>query len=461
MNERDSEMVEVLLERHGYILTCRESEADIVIVNTCSVREKAEQKALGKLGLLIASKREHPGRIVGAIGCMVQRRRSDILHKLTGLDFAIGTHRLSTVPSVLDAVRAGHYPFIDVSGDTATPLKAGQAECLPRSWRGRGYIAHDTHRKGLVSAFINILLGCDRRCTYCVVPEVRGREWSRSAADVIQEADFLVHNGVKEITLLGQSIMSYGQRNRVWTTNDDSKTGFKEPLPRLLEALNGMNGLNRVRFTSGHPSGFTEELVRAMAELPVVCEHIHLPLQSGSDRILKRMDRGYLTQDYRAAVARLRAAIPRVAVTTDVIVGFPSETADDFEMTRAFMDEIGFDNAFVFKYNPRPNTPAAEWVDDVSEDEKLKRNYMLLDDQNQRSLKLNQARIKREVEVLVEGKSKRNASRWSGRTRTNTIVVFDALTRISPGQIVTVKIDRAGAQTLYGRFETGNWKLET
>lgn len=447
MNVRDSETVSVLLERHGYILTGRESEADVVIVNTCSVRGKAEDKAFGKLGLLVASKREHPGRIVGAMGCMVQRIKSDMFQKVRGLDFAVGTHCLSTVPSVIDAVRAGHYPFIDVSGDTAT-------EC-------RGYIAHDTHRKGPVTAFVNILLGCERRCTYCIVPEVRGKEWSRSAADVIKEADFLVHNGVKEITLLGQSVMSYGRRNRVWTDNDDSERGFKEPLSRLLEALNGLDGLERVRFTSGHASGFTEEMIRAIAELPVVCEHVHLPFQSGSDRILKRMKRGYLTQDYREAMARLRAAIPHIAVTTDVIVGFPSETLDDFEMTRAFMDEIGFDNAFVFKYNSRPGTPSAEWADDVSEEEKIRRNRVLLDDQNMRSLKLNQEWISQEVEVLVEGRSKRNSERLSGRTRGNAIVVFDAVYGIKHGDLVRVTIDKARAQTLYGRLETGNVKLET
>lgn len=447
MNERDSEMVGVLLQRQGYALTRRESGADIVIVNTCSVREKAEEKALGKLGLLVASKREYPGRIVGAVGCMVQRLGNDILRKVKGLDFAVGTHRLLTVPSVVNAVREGHGPVIDVSEAKDRP---GSIPGAPgASWAG------DTHEKGGVSAFINILLGCDRRCTYCVVPVVRGAEWSRPAADIIREADLLVSNGVKEITLLGQSVMAYGCRNKVWTEDYRSEMGLTEPLPQLLEALCGIRGLARARFTSGHPSGCTEEMVRAMVELPAVCEHAHLPLQSGSDRILARMNRGHLTKDFRAAVARLRAAIPHVAITTDVIVGFPTETADDFEMTRAFMEEIVFDNAFVFKYNSRPGTPAAEWADDVPEKEKLRRNHVLLEDQNRRSLKLNEEWIKREVEVLVEGKSKRNASRWSGRTRTNKIVVFDALSTHVPGELVMVTIDRVGAQTLYGRVKAG------
>ncbi|MFC1461190.1 tRNA (N6-isopentenyl adenosine(37)-C2)-methylthiotransferase MiaB [Verrucomicrobiota bacterium] len=448
MNERDSEMVGVLLQRQGYALTRSESGADIVIVNTCSVRGKAEEKALGKLGLLVASKQNHPGRIVGAVGCMVQRLGHDILRKVRGLDFAVGTHRLWTVPSVVDAVREGHGPIIDVSGaDDRSDSALGAPRVSPES-------VVNTHEKGVVSAFINVLFGCDRRCTYCVVPEVRGKEWSRPAQDVIKEADTRARNGVKEITLLGQSVMSYGRRNRVWTQDYPSEMGLTEPLPRLLEALNGIRGLARVRFTSGHPSGCTEELVRAMVELPAVCEHVHFPVQSGSDRILERMNRGYVTKDFRAAAARLRAAIPHVAVTTDVIVGFPSETVDDFEMTRAFMEEIGFDNAFVFKYSSRPGTPAAEWADDVSEKEKFRRNHVILDDQNRRSLKLNQAWIGREVEVLVAGKSKRNASRWSGRTRTNKIVVFDALTMHTAGELVMVTVDRAGEQTLYGRVKT-------
>lgn len=442
MNVRDSEMVGVLLQRHGYALTEDESEADIVIVNTCSVREKAEEKALGKLGLLIASKREHPDRIIGVIGCMVQRMKHDIMARVKGLDFAVGTYRLSTVPSVVDAVRETGAPLIDVSNGHS-PERCD-------------YTDPDTHRKGFVSAFINILFGCDRRCTYCIVPEVRGRERSRPAKDIIEEAELLVRNGVKEITLLGQSVMSYGQRNQVWPEEYHSELGFVEPLPRLLEALNRINGLERLRFTSGHPSGCTDELVRAMVELPVVCEHLHLPVQSGSDRILKRMKRGYLTGDYRAAVVRLRSAIPHFALTTDIIVGFPLETMDDFETTRAFMNEIKFDNAFIFKYNPRPGTPAASWTDDISAEEKLRRNYVLLNDQNQLSLSLNETWVRKDVEVLVEGKSKRNASRWSGRTRTNTIVVFDAAPGIEAGDTVTVTIDRARAQTLYGRVKTRN-----
>lgn len=431
MNERDSEAVAALLQRSGYELTRDEDKADVVIVNTCSVRAKAEEKALGKLGLLAASRRERPGRIVGAMGCMVQRMGKGIPDKIRGLDFAVGTHRFSAIPEVLDAVRHAGGPIVDV-GETQ---RAGDSL--------------EDHLEGGVSAFVNILHGCNRRCTYCVVPAVRGMEWSRPAAEIVREVRALVASGVKEVTLLGQSVMSYGRAHAVWDERESSPRGFYEPLPRLLEALDGIEGLERIRFTSGHPSGCTEELARAMAELPSVCEHLHLPVQSGSDRVLEMMGREYTSDGYRAAVRRLRAAVPQLALTTDVIVGFPTETWDDFERTRAFMEEMGFDNAFIFKYSPRPGTRAAEWKDDVPASEKLRRNHMLLEDQDRRGLRINGALVGTTVEVLVEGVSLRDPARWCGRTRTNKIVVFEPRGWIHPGDRVRVNVERVMAQTLY------------
>ncbi len=435
MNERDSERVAVFLCRRGFVLTRRESEADIIIVNTCSVRERAEHKALGKLRLLVASKKDCPDRIVGAVGCMVQRLGHDILRQVRGLDFAVGTYQLARVPDILDIVMTGRRPVIDIA-------ETGGRE------------DQDAHAAGQVKAYVSILCGCNRRCAYCVVPRVRGAEWSRPAADIIEEIKQLVRDGVKEVTLLGQSIMSYGRANQVWAAGYRSPRGFTEPLPRLLEALQEIPGLQRIRFTSSHPSGCTPELIRAMTELPSVCEHLHLPVQSGSDRILSRMYRGYSTADYRDAVRRLRAVLPGVAITTDIIVGFPDETLDDFEMTRAMITEIGFDNAFVFKYNPRPDTPAARWPDNVPEDEKLRRNHVLLDDQNRCCLALNQALVGREMEVLVEGKSRRNAARWTGRTRTNKIVLMETTPGVRRGDMIAVCINQAKIQTLYGSVKT-------
>jgi tRNA-2-methylthio-N6-dimethylallyladenosine synthase len=281
---------------------------------------------------------------------------------------------------------------------------------------------------------------------------VRGPEWSRPAARVIEEVRALVAGGVREVTLLGQSVMSYGRRNGVWDPDVISPTGYREPFPMLLEAVDGIRGLARLRFTSGHPSGCTEELARAMRDLTSVCEHIHLPLQSGSDRILQRMGREYTADAYRAAVARLKAAVPDLTVTTDIIVGFPSETLAEFEMTRQFMEEIGFDNAFIFKYSSRPETPAAEWEDDVPWDEKQRRNRVLLEDQDRRALAANRALIGGDVEILVEGRSRREPSRWSGRTRADKIAAFEPDAGLKPGDLRKVRVERATAQTLFGRL---------
>jgi len=435
MNMRDADSVVAMLVRHGLTLADSEDAADIVIVNTCSVRGKAEDKALGKLGLLVAGKRKRPDRLVGAMGCMVQRLKEELFERVPGLDFAVGTQRISHVPAIVDLVREGGGPVLDAA--------EGQddAEALTG------------HAESGVSAFVNILFGCDRRCSYCIVPAVRGREWSRAGKRVVSEVRQLARNGIREVTLLGQSVMSYGRKNAVWPEDHRSPMGLCEPLPRLLEAVSAVDGIERVRFTSGHPSGCTEALARAMAELPPVCEHLHLPVQSGSDRILRLMKRGYLSDDYRRAVGRLRSRMPGMGLTTDIIVGFPSETEEEFEQTRAFMDEIGFDNAFIFKYSPRPGTPAEELVDDVPDDEKMRRNQVLLADQDRRGRAINAGYMRRTVEVLVEGVSLRNAARWCGRSRTNKIVVFKPRDGLGAGDVVRVAIDRAMPQTLYGEIE--------
>jgi tRNA-2-methylthio-N6-dimethylallyladenosine synthase len=283
---------------------------------------------------------------------------------------------------------------------------------------------------------------------------VRGGEWSRPARDVIEEVRQLVAHGVKEVTLLGQSIMAYGRQTPVWEATDRSPRGFTEPLPRLLEALNDIPGLSRLRFTSGHPCGCSAELARAFAELPAVCGHLHLPLQSASDRILKLMNRGYTAADYRAAVRRLQEAAPRIVLSTDVIVGFPTETPEEFDMTRAFLEEINFDNVYIFKYNPRPGTPAAQWSDDVSAKEKLRRNHALLEDQGRRSQTFHQSFVGQACEVLVEGPSLRNEARWAGRTRHNILAVFEVTPDLKAGDLVTMQVTQATAQALYGKIES-------
>ncbi len=434
MNERDSESAAAVLLAAGHVEAAGESDADLVLVNTCSVRGKAEDKAIGKLGLLVSGlKRKKPDSIVGAMGCMVQRLGDGIFDRVKGLDFGVGTRSLPVLEQVIDQV---------LNGSSGVAV-LDEVE--------HGVVT--AHRVGQISAFVNILMGCDRGCSYCIVPAVRGREWSRSGEDVLQEVRALLEGGVKEVTFLGQSVMSYGRKNEVWAGADPSPRGFKEPLPRLLEAANNIDGLERIRFTSGHPSGCTDEMAVAIAELDSVCEHMHVPVQSGSDRILESMGRGYTSVHYRNSINRIREKTPEVALTTDVIVGYPGETEAEFEMTRQLMEDMKFDNAFIFKYSPRPGTRAAKLGDDVSDEEKSRRNAVLLEDQDARGLRLNKGYIGRNVEVLCEGLSLRNRDRLAGRTRGNKIAVFDMVDGVTAGQKVTVKIDRAGPQTLYGKMK--------
>ncbi|MFZ4394395.1 MAG: tRNA (N6-isopentenyl adenosine(37)-C2)-methylthiotransferase MiaB [Kiritimatiellia bacterium] len=434
MNVRDAEAVAAILEAAGHLPAINEDDADLVLVNTCSVRGKAEDKAVGKLGLLCATKRTAPHRLVGVMGCMAQRRGAALRQKIPLLDFVVGTRQQQAIPAILDRLAAGERGIVQLDDPGVAPR-------VP-----------DAHLSGGISAFVTILLGCNRRCAYCVVPDVRGAEYSRPAAEVLEEVRGLAARGVREVTLLGQSVMSYGRSNPVWERGAPSPGGFREDLPRLLEAVSAIPGLCRIRFTSGHPSGCTPELVRAMREISLVCPHLHLPVQSGADRILGLMRRGYTAAEYLEAVARLREGRPDFALTSDVIVGFPTETAEEFDASRRLMEAAAFDNTYIFKYSPRPNTPAAAMPDDVLAGEKVRRNQVLLDEQDVRGQRLNEAYVGRTVEVLAEGVSLRNAQRWSGRTPTNKIVVFPHLPFIAAGDLVSVRITSAKPQALYGEI---------
>lgn len=433
MNVRDSEAASALLAAAGHTPARNENEADLIVVNSCSVRGKAEDKALGKLGLLCATKRERPTRIVGLMGCMAQRLGGDIFKRVPGLDFSVGTRRSGAIPRLVARVIAGETAIQEISSPDETPD-------VP-----------DAHAESGFSSFVTILLGCNRRCAYCIVPDVRGPEFSRPAREILAEISALARNGVREVTLLGQSVMNYGRANAVWAPSDAPSAGlFTEPFARLLEAVAAIPGIIRIRFTSGHPSGVTDELVRAVRSLPQVCHHLHLPVQSGSDRILSLMRRGYTRADYLDAVRRLRDAMPDFALTTDVIVGFPDETESDFEETRSLMQAADFDNAFIFKYSPRPGTPAADMADSVTDAEKMRRNQVLLSDQDLRGVAANQRLVGSVQEVLVDGPSLRNAARWAGRSPGNKIVIFDPAPSLKPGTLAQVRITRAAPQTLYG-----------
>ena len=445
MNVRDSEAVEALLSAAGHVRVPEESDAELVIVNSCTVRDMAERKAVGKCGNLIAVKegrgrrRGADGRVrvVGLMGCAVKRLGADVFKALPGLDFAVGPRRFGTIPRLVERCLAGETRLLELPDDDEVPA---------------GMDAHGAATS--FQSYVTILLGCDNRCSYCIVPEVRGHEYSRPAREVVAEVRALAARGVKEVCLLGQSVLRYGVRNKAWSPDDPpSPGGYAEAFPRLLEALSAIDGLERIRFTSAHPKGCTDELVRAYAEFPKVCRHLHLPVQSGSDRVLAEMGRHYTRAEYLAAVARRRAFDPKFAVTTDVIVGYPGETEADFEATRSLMDEAGFDNAFVFKYSPRPGTRAAALPDDVPTAEKERRDQVLLADQQRRGQTRNDRLVGSVREVLAEGPSLRNAARWSGRDGGNRIVAFAPARPLAAGETVRVRIIEAHPQILIGEME--------
>lgn len=422
MNVRDSEAVESLMIAAGHEKAASEDDAEVVVINSCTVRQKAEEKAVGKSGNMIAA-----GKITGMMGCAVKRMGEDIFKRLPKLHFAVGPRAFGLIPRI---VSEGRYPVLEL-GEDVVPV--GMDAHVDTGWQ----------------SFVTVLLGCDNRCSYCIVPDVRGHEYSRPAKEVIAEVAALAKRGVKEVCLLGQSVLRYGIRNKAW--DDDEGEAF----PRLLRALNEIDGLERIRFTSAHPKGCTDELIRVYRECPKVCRHLHLPVQSGSDRVLAEMGRRYTRAEYLSAVAKLREFDPEFAVTTDVIVGYPGETAEDFEATRSLMEEAGFDNAFIFKYSPRPGTRSAVLEDDVSKEEKERRDQVLLADQELRGQKRNDRLVGTVREVLFEGPSKRKSDRFSGRDSGNRIVVWDKPENCSaaliPGDKVRLEILEAHPQILIGR----------
>ena len=429
MNVRDSEALEAMLLASGHERAQGEDDAELVIVNSCTVRQKAEEKAIGKVGNLIAA-----GKISGLMGCAVKRLGADVFKRLPGLDFAVAPRAFGLIPKIVGQIAAAN-----ASGAKREKILELGDDLVPGSL--------EAHLEGGFQAFVTVLLGCDNRCSYCIVPDVRGHEWSRPAKEIIAEVASLAKHGVKEVTLLGQSVLRYGVRNAAW------EDGGGEAFPRLLRALCEIDSIERIRFTSAHPGGVTDELLAVWRDCPKVCRHLHLPVQSGSDRILKEMGRRYTRAEYLASVARLRALDPHFAVTTDVIVGYPGETEEDFAATRSLMEEAGFDNSFVFKYSPRPGTRSALLEDDVAKEEKERRNQILLADQEKRGLERNSRLVGTIAEVLSEGPSKRRAERWSGRDGGNRIVVWDAAKaqdRARPGERVDVRIVEAHAQILIG-----------
>jgi tRNA-2-methylthio-N6-dimethylallyladenosine synthase len=431
MNERDSEAVAAQLVAKGYTLARGEAEADVILLNTCSVRDYAEQKALGKMeNLAVEVRRNRPDVVLGFMGCMAQSRGRELIDRLPDVDLVLGTQKFHRTAEYLDDIFAGRRDkVVDVAEEGGS-----EATIREHLLNGNGHKS--------VTAFVSIMQGCNQYCTFCIVPHTRGEERSRSIPDVVAECRDLVSRGVKEITLLGQIVTSYGKRT---IPANDGKSAFVQ----LLEAVHQIDGLQRIRFTSPHPKGYGDDLVEAYGRLPKLVESAHIPVQSGSDRMLKLMHRGYTREKYLGIISKLRRVRPEMGISTDFIVGFPGETEADFQQTLSLAKEVEFDQAYIFKYSPRRDTPAATMPDQVSQAEKEERNQRLLQLINDIAARRFQKLVGNRVQILVEGPSKKNAARMSGRTRCNKIVVFEGSDR-HRGQVMDVQIERAGSFTLYG-----------
>jgi tRNA-2-methylthio-N6-dimethylallyladenosine synthase len=450
MNKRDSEQVAHSLVTRGYERVGHESEADVVLLNTCSVRDMADQKALGKMGMLRRLAKERPHMVFGFLGCMAQARGGELLKGLPYVDLVVGTQKFHRVADYVDELLARK------TGDALRPMENRMDDLrfsivdVEEEAGSQSTIRDQQLALKQATAFVSVMQGCNMHCTFCIVPQTRGAERSRSIDEIVAEARNLVSRGVKEVTLLGQIVNLYGR-------HEFPKIDGKSPFVQLLEAVHEVEGLERLRFTSPHPIGFRDDLVDAISRLPKLAEHVHLPLQSGSNKILKAMHRAYTAEKYFDLVRRIRRARNGVAITTDIIVGFPGESDDDYRQTRDLAKEIQFDNAFVFRYSPRRDTPAAKMPDQIGEQIKEQRNQDLLAVVNESNRRILERLVGSRVEVLCEGPSKTNRTRLMGRTRTNKIVVFP-LSPSQPtdesdelvGQLVNVRIERANGFSLYG-----------
>ncbi len=437
MNVRDSDAVAAMLRARGYCIVEDEKQADVVLLNTCAVRDQSEQKAIGKSGYLLKRKRHNPRLVVGVLGCMAQNRGASLLDSLPDLDLLVGTQKFHRVPDHLDSI----FKTLDGQGPTPATLVDLEEEA-----GSQNEIRAHTLASGRVCAFVSIMQGCNMNCTFCIVPKTRGRERCRPIENIVEEVTELAAAGVREVTLLGQIVTSYGRREIPFRHR-------KSPFVQLLEAVNTVGGIERIRFTSPHPRGFKDDLVRAYRDLPKLCEYVHLPMQSGSDRILRAMNRPYSSARYLKIVESLRAVKPNLGLSTDIIVGFPGETEEDFRSTQRLFEAIGFDMAYIFKYSTRSGTPAAAMPDQIARDVKEARNQILLQALERSSLRRNQRLIGTIQEILVEGPARRGESMFCGRTRSNRKVVFRGASRLV-GQLVDVVIQDASHTTLFGQVRT-------
>jgi tRNA-2-methylthio-N6-dimethylallyladenosine synthase len=460
MNERDSEQVAHSLIARGYERTSCETDADIVLLNTCSVRDMAEQKALGKMGMLGRMAKKRPEMVFGFLGCMAQARGAELLKEIPHLDLVVGTQKFHRVADYVDKLVARKCSAIAAVTERAEFAVTARYEQgmddlrfsivdVEEETGSQSTIREQSLKSKQATAFVSVMQGCNMHCTFCIVPRTRGAERSRTIPDIVSEVRALVAQGVKEVTLLGQIVNLYGRHEFPYLGAVGGRRFAKSPFAQLLEAVDAIDGLERLRFTSPHPIGFRDDLIEAISRLPKLAEHVHLPLQSGSNRILKAMHRAYTAEKYLQLVNKIRLARPGIAITTDLIVGFPGEIDSDYQATRDLAEHLQFDNAFIFRYSPRRETPAAAMPNQIDDSMKEARNQDLLSVINASARRANEKLVGNAVEILCEGPSKTNAARLMGRTRSNKVVVFEAKQDRS-SEIFDVAIERANGFSLYG-----------
>ncbi len=448
MNVLDSEMVIADLKRHGYTVVDSHEEADCVLYNTCSVREHAEEKVYSALGKIRESKQDHPDKLIGVMGCMAQKDQEIIFKRAPYVDMVVGPGQLHTIPDLLTKLRNGEGRQMAIS----LGRKDDKQAVVARSHETFDPLRDPAMRPTPFQAYLRIQIGCDKFCTYCVVPNTRGPEQGRPPQQIVSEARVLADQGCREITLLGQTVNSY----------KFSADGDTTDMTSLLEMLHDVDGIERIKFVTNYPKDMTERLLVAVRDLPKVSPYLHVPAQSGSDDVLKRMKRGYTIADYMEMFERIERILPEAAVSSDFIVGFCGETDEDFEKSVALVERCRFKNSFIFQYSVRPGTKAAERLeDDVPRQVKAERNHRLLEVQNRIAKEENAKMIGREVQVLVEGPSKKAADadadspvvQMTGRTPCDRIVVFDG-NRRQAGQLLDIHVDDVSSHTLIGRVKT-------
>ena len=448
MNERDSEASAAALMKAGYTPAKNENEADILLFNTCSVRDQAERKAVGKIGIMKKNKKRNPNLIIGVVGCMAQNKKEKLFRELPHIDFILGTDKLHTLVETIRKEETSREKCIHTEFDSSKDALEGMDGHLILSSENQEGIS-EIVKGNSCSAFVALMRGCNRFCSYCIVPYVRGREKSRTPNSILEECRMLADKGIKELMLLGQNVAAYG-----YPPGQLVPAGDESPFAELLKEIAEITGIERIRFTSPHPACFNDKLIDTIGELEKVCDNIHLPLQSGSDQILTAMGRGYTAEKYLSIVNKLKKHHTETTFSTDIIVGFPGETEEDFNATRKIMETVGFDNAFIFKFSPRTGTKAAELEDSVPQKIKEERNAVLLQVLKNTTGKHNRKLIGTTQKILVEGISKRNSERWYGRTTTNKVTVFTPYQGITPGDIIEVQIDKATEMTLFGTVKS-------